>query len=92
MLVSVHQSDDVRDGLAIPEQNDATAAREGPSQKNVHREHVGTLGTTEQTTLVLEGLGGDRFKVDSTCFDREKACTAGEAALIRAKVRGMGRT
>jgi hypothetical protein len=32
--------------------------------------------------LVIEGLGGDRFKVNSTCFDREKARTAGEAALI----------
>jgi hypothetical protein len=44
---------------------------------------MATPGITEKTALMLEGLGEGRFKLNSTCFDGEKACTAGEAVLIR---------
>jgi hypothetical protein len=31
--------------------------------------HAATLLITEKTTLIVEGLGEGRFKINSTCFD-----------------------
>ena len=44
--------------------------------------HLNTLETTEKKNLVLEGTGGDRFKVNSACPTGRRRATGGEAVLV----------